>query len=279
MSILANLKTVMAEPDCSVGCHLMTSGMSEVYKVQADGGWSAVKVARTDVTDAQKALHNEARILQEIGPHPNIVSFRSCGEVDGSFYVELEHLDDDYFGDLYDSEPLDESDVVDVARGIAAALAHVHAKGYLHMDVKPDNFWLGDVPKLFDFGLAEKMGSPHPGVKCMYVTPAFTSIYRILTDQPSTFKDDIFALGVSLYTMCRGVCPFEFATDWDWKNKGSERFATQWVGVYEELLGSLNKQGFSDRFELLLTGLITFYTEEPLYNGGAVVDFMTRLFR
>lgn len=278
MSTLANLRKVMVDPNCGVGSHLITSGMSDVYKVQTDDGWSAVKVTNAGMPGSREALQNEAHILQEIGPHPNIVAFRSCGEVDGSFYVELEHLDEDHFGDLFNAQPMDERRVVEIARGIAAALAHVHAKGYLHMDVKPDNFWLGSVPKLFDFGLARKVGSPRPDGQYIHFTPSYATIHRIITDRPSTFKDDAFALGVSLFTMRTGVCPFDFAIGWDWENKGSRVFEKKWVGIYRKLLGSLAERGFSKRFELLLTGLITFYSEEPLYDGAAIVDFITNFF-
>ena len=51
-------------------------------------------------------------------------------------------------------------DRLKIARGLAAGLAHLHAKRIFHRDVKPDNVLLtsGLEPRLADFGVS-KVGS------------------------------------------------------------------------------------------------------------------------
>jgi serine/threonine protein kinase len=53
---------------------------------------------------------------------------------------------------------------VEIAVGVARALAHAHAVGVLHPDLKPGNVFLcddGNV-KVLDFGLAHLFGSGRP---------------------------------------------------------------------------------------------------------------------
>ena len=57
--------------------------------------------------------------------------------------------------------------------GVAEALARVHARGYVHGDVKPANllFLDAETPVLSDFGIARRVGEPLVGGSMGFVSP------------------------------------------------------------------------------------------------------------
>ena len=91
-----------------------------------------------------------------------------------------------------------------VAR-LAAALAALHEKGFLHGDVKPSNigFTAEGSPKLLDFGLAHAVDDTAIlGVTLPYLSP------EVLAGHPAEEADDVWSLSVVLYEMVSGRHPF-----------------------------------------------------------------------
>ena len=156
------------------------------------------------ILNSSRQAKHEASVLAQVS-HPNIV--RSFGLVEPAFLL-LEFLE---------GEPLDLvlrkkkrasiSDAIRIGIHIAAALHHVHLRGFLHMDVKPGNIMVTKVgrPVLFDFGSARRLHDPRPP----YVEgtgPYMAPEERLKTE--ITPKADTFGLGVTLYELIMGVLPF-----------------------------------------------------------------------
>ena len=74
---------------------------------------------------------------------------------------------------------------------LAAALARVHAAGWVHHDVKPANVLLRapDQPLLSDFGTARRAGEPSPPGSLGYVSP------ERLAGRASDVRDDVYGFG------------------------------------------------------------------------------------
>lgn len=110
---------------------------------------------------------------------------------------------------------------IDVCEGVAYA----HSLGIMHLDLKPDNIWVGDFGEtlVMDWGLAKLFES-----KCderlldseiirttgatvygtVRGTPGYMSPEQANKKRAVNFKSDIFSLGAILYKMVTGKAPF-----------------------------------------------------------------------
>jgi serine/threonine protein kinase len=105
-------------------------------------------------------------------------------------------------GSLADRGRLGVPEAVRAGREIADALAHAHAHGVVHRDVKPDNVWLdaeGEAA-LGDFGVAVADGEPAPVAAG---TPLYAAPEQARGEAVSE-RSDLYALGATLYELLCG---------------------------------------------------------------------------
>jgi len=104
-----------------------------------------------------------------------------------------------------------------IARQIASALHTVHEAQLAHLDVKGDNVLLtqrgrpGVHAKLIDFGIARCIatsGETAPPGSLMG-TPEYMAPEQVIEPELADGRADVYALGVLIYEMLAGRCPFE----------------------------------------------------------------------
>jgi serine/threonine-protein kinase len=130
--------------------------------------WDVRLRRRVAVKVLHAALADDAGFLRRFGTeaqlaaslhHPGVVDVYDWGEDDSAFMV-LELLEGGSLRGLLDrGERLTPAQAASVGRQVAAALAHAHARGLVHRDVKPANLLFdehGDV-RVADFGLARAL--------------------------------------------------------------------------------------------------------------------------
>jgi serine/threonine-protein kinase len=200
------------------------------------GGMATVYLA-TDVRHrrpvALKVLHDEvaaaagaARFLREIEiaahlTHPHILPLHDSGEADGVLFYVMPYVAG---GSLRarlarDGGRLPMADAVRIAREVAAALAHAHAAGVVHRDVKPENILLHDdgTAVVADFGIARALtpavrDSTLTQVGLALGTPAYVSPEQALGEREIDGRSDVYSLGCVLYEMLAGRPPYDGAT-------------------------------------------------------------------
>ena len=117
--------------------------------------------AATDPATGQDLLTTaEFRSLRAIPRHPNVLRPVQVARERGQVFLVTEWCESDVLKTLEAAKArgeigLPESSVAGVGRGLLRALAHCHAHGWAHRDVKPENILIADgAVRLADFGEA-----------------------------------------------------------------------------------------------------------------------------
>jgi serine/threonine protein kinase len=185
---------------------LGTGANSAILHVRrhADGRQYALKVVPISGADDQKYLEqaeHEYHVAQKLD-HANLVKIHAFEPVkDWLFRVKKVHLLIEYVnGKTLDQvPPLSLPKLARVLEQVAAGLAHMHAKGVMHADMKPNNVMLsraGDV-KIIDYGLAWVKGEPKQRVQGTpeYMAPE-TAKKKLINE-----RTDIFNFGATMYRL------------------------------------------------------------------------------
>jgi eukaryotic-like serine/threonine-protein kinase len=105
--------------------------------------------------DVEQRFLREAKLGASLN-HPNLVSVYDTAVDDEGVLIVMEYVEGETLAQALRRAPLEPERVAGIARGLGAALDHVHAQGVVHRDVKPGNVLLrhDGVPKLADLGIA-----------------------------------------------------------------------------------------------------------------------------
>lgn len=109
-----------------------------------------------------------------------------------------------------DKMPVPVSTVLTYMQPVAEALDFLHAKGYVHHDVKASNIFLDayDNVLLGDFGLAASIGETSSS-GTFYATPTHAAPERIMNGYSASRSADVYAMGITLYHLLTGHFPFQ----------------------------------------------------------------------
>jgi serine/threonine protein kinase len=205
----------MGEPQVSsIGRGAVLKGRYRIERVLGRGGMASVWLATDEVLERPVAIKvlsdgfaadpefvarfsREARVAAGVR-HPNLIGVYDYGEGQERPYLVMEYVPG---GNL--AERLAEGAKVDperLARELLGAVAHIHAAGIVHRDIKPQNVLLAPdgSAKLIDFGIA--------------LPPDATSITRtgnllgtarylapeVMDGQPASERSDLYSCGLVL---------------------------------------------------------------------------------
>ena len=203
---------------------LGSGGMGKVYAGVhiVTGKRFAIKVLNPELVhndEARRRFEREAKAVMAID-HPHIVELYDYGQTPtGVPFITMEYLEGSTLRAFLSEAPatgLPVDQAMTIGLQMAQALQHVHERGVVHRDVKPDNIHIEVdrnqvvVAKLFDFGIARIQSqeavtgaAAGPPRTLAYAAPEMYERSDYLS--PAI---DVYALGVTLFEIFTKQRPF-----------------------------------------------------------------------
>lgn len=210
----------------------LAGGRYRIERTLGRGGMAVVQLARDQELNrpvaikvlAQHLAEDDAfrrRFLREATlaarlSHPNVVAVYDAGVEDGVPYIVMELVEGETLGDLLARRRrLDAATVADLGAQAAAGLAHAHAHGLVHRDVKPHNLLVrrDGTLKVADFGIARAAAA----AERLTLVGSIVGTAAYLSPEQTEGSDawaaaDVYALGVVLYECLTGRTPYAGAS-------------------------------------------------------------------
>ncbi|KAH0576003.1 Kinase, CAMK CAMK1 [Spironucleus salmonicida] len=179
----------------------------------------AIKIIKQQGANMQM-LVREISVLKRCD-HENIIKFFGFFEENGNIYLVTELAKG---GELFDHivrrRNYSELDSKALVRQILSALCYLHSNNVAHLDLKPENLLLKEVPenydekhympliKLADFGTCQMFGNEESLQKVLCGTPGYVAP-EVLLQKKFTVQPDMYSVGVITYVLLAGQLPFD----------------------------------------------------------------------
>ncbi|HTL34043.1 MAG TPA: serine/threonine-protein kinase, partial [Kofleriaceae bacterium] len=152
--------------------------------------------------------------------HPNLVSVLDVGQTPSRQPLLVLELAPGIPLSHMACEPLPGPRIVNLVRQLLRGLAHAHAAGLIHRDLKPDNILVEttadgtEIPRIVDFGIAVTAdrddtiaGRRLTDANMVIGTPFYMSPEQARAKDIDA-RTDLFSLGVIMYELLAGMPPF-----------------------------------------------------------------------
>jgi serine/threonine protein kinase len=155
------------------------------------------------------AVKQEASLWVHASGHPNVLTFIDADVYDGQVVIVSEYAPDGSLSkwlEMHGGKAPTIEAAIEIMMGIMAGLEHLHKRGIIHRDIKPDNILLqNETPRLADFGIARILKTTSKSTIATG-TPAYMPPEAF--DGKRNEQTDIWSVGVIFYKLLTGRLPF-----------------------------------------------------------------------
>jgi outer membrane protein assembly factor BamB/predicted Ser/Thr protein kinase len=200
-------------------------GMGAVFEAEqiSLGRRVALKILRFGAVSDPAAIERFQREAETVAKlhHTNIVPIFAVGTERGVNYFAMQFIEGRSLAEvLAESKgPIAASQVAEWGLQAAEALAHAHARGVIHRDVKPSNLLVDRENRLWltDFGLARRLDDVTLSLTgALLGTPRYMSPEQAMASKKRVdHRSDLFSLGATLYELLTGQPAFRGDTPHD----------------------------------------------------------------
>jgi serine/threonine protein kinase len=173
----------------------------------------AVKLLHCEESEGDRAMEAMMAELSiaSLFSHPHIVQVLACAVAPPNFAIVMERMQSSLYYDLHvQKRTFSARERLHVARGVAAALAFVHAQQAMHRDIKSANVLLGDGGgvKVTDFGTARLMTTLSASNLTANVGTAQWTAPEVLTGGAYDTCADVYSFGILLWELYAQQVPY-----------------------------------------------------------------------
>ncbi|MEO2015380.1 MAG: SUMF1/EgtB/PvdO family nonheme iron enzyme, partial [Fuerstiella sp.] len=217
---------------------LLSGGRYELVRLLGSGGMGEVYLARDTTLDTQVVIkiphlsllkdkeftdrfRREIQSLVKLS-HRSIVKITDVGEHKKIPFAVMQYLDGGSLEDRMEPGAMDEASLEEWLPDVALALDFIHAKGYVHRDVKPANILFDGEGHAYvaDFGVAKAVADgPEQhgkatrltGAGIVMGTPGYMAP-ELVMGEAIDHRVDQYALAATVFEVLSGRPPFEGPT-------------------------------------------------------------------
>ncbi len=174
----------------------------------------ALKIIRPELLAKNGTLERFRREVQAAAKlnHPHIAHAYDAEQIGDSHFLVMEYVPGHTLSERVKAGPLPITAACQAIRDAALGLAHAHAAGLVHRDVKPGNLIQTEdgMVKVLDFGLAisAEADSSITGENLVMGTPDYVAPEQAEDPHAADARSDIYSLGCTLYHLLSGRVPF-----------------------------------------------------------------------